>query len=104
MSPSNQSLRIFESQQHVINPTNPGSALVDGVEDRLHIRRRSADDSEHLGRCGLMLQRLAQFCVTVLQFFEQAHVLYGDHRLVGKGFQQLDLRGREGAYFDTPSV
>ena len=57
---------VAESQHHVINPTNPGGALDDGIEHRLHVRRRAADDAEHLGRCRLMLQRLAQFCIALL--------------------------------------
>ena len=35
------------------------------------------------------------------EFFEQPHVLDGDHRLVGKGFKQLDLRRGEGAHLDA---
>ena len=54
MSPRNRSVALAESQQHVIDPANPRSALDDGVEDRLHVRRRAADDAEHLGRCRLM--------------------------------------------------
>ena len=72
MSPRNHSVPLAESQHHVIDPTNPGRALDDGVEHRLHVRRRAADDAEHLGRCRLMLQRLAQFRVALLEFFEQA--------------------------------
>ena len=86
MSPRNQSIPLAESQHHVINPTNPCGALDDGVEDRLHIRRRAADDAEHLGRCRLMLQGLAQFCVAVTEFFKQSHVFNCDHGLVGEGF------------------
>ena len=67
MSPQNHSVPLAESQHHIINPTNPGGALDDGVENRLHIRGRAADDAEHLGRCGLMLQGLAQFCIAFLQ-------------------------------------
>ena len=78
-------------RHHIIDPTNPRGALDDGVEDRLHVRRRAADDAEHLGRCRLMLQGLAQFCVALLEFFEQPHVLDGDHRLIGEGFEQRDL-------------
>ena len=63
MSPRNHSVSFAESQHHVIDPTNPRGALDDGVEHRLHVRRRAADDAEHLGRCGLMLQRLAQFAL-----------------------------------------
>ena len=91
MSPRNHSVPLAESQHHVIDPTNPGGALDDGVEDRLHVRRRAADDAEHLGRCRLMLQRLAQFCVALLDLLEQPHVLDGDHGLIGEGFEQRDL-------------
>ena len=66
MSPRNQIVSLAESQHHVIDPTNPGRALDNGVKHRLHVRWRPADDAEHLGRCRLMLQRFAQFCVTLL--------------------------------------
>ena len=36
-----------------------------------------------------------------LEFLEQPHVLDGDHRLVGEGFEQLDLRRSEGAHLDA---
>ena len=91
MSPHNHSVPLVEPQHHVIDPTNPGGALDDGVEDRLHVRRRAADDAEHLGRRRLMLQRLAQFRVALAEFLEQPHVLDGDHRLVGEGFEKRDL-------------
>ena len=38
-----------------------------------------------------MLQRLAQFCVALLEFFEQPYVLDGDDRLVSESFKQRDL-------------
>ena len=85
MRPRNHSVPLAESQHHVINPTNPGGALDDGVEHRLHVRRRAADDAEHLGRCRLMLQRLAQLRVALAEFLEQSHVLDGDDGLVGEG-------------------
>ena len=99
MSPHDHSVPLAESQHHVINPTNPRGALDDGVEDRLHVRGRAADDAEHLGRCRLMLQGLAQFCVALLEFLEQPHVFDGDDRLCGKGFKQLDLLVGEGTNF-----
>ena len=71
MSPRNHSVPLAESQHHVIDPTNPGGALDDGVEDRLHVRRRAADDAKHLGRRCLMLQRLAQFRIALLDLLEQ---------------------------------
>ena len=86
MSPRNHNVPVAESQHHVIDPANPCRALDDGVEHRLHVGGRAADDAEHLGRCRLMLQGLAQFCVALLNLFEQPHVLDGDDRLGGKGF------------------
>ena len=103
MSPRNHSVSLAESQHHVIDPTNPGGALDDGVEDRLHVRRRAADDAEHLGRCRLMLQGLAQFRVALLQFLEQPHVLDGDDRLVGEGLEQRDLLFGERTNLVTPN-
>src|SRR5262249_47909712 len=91
MGALNHSVVLAESQYHVINPTNPCGAFDDGVEDRLHVRRRTTDDAEYLGRCRLMLQGFAQFCVTLLDLLEQPHILDGDHRLVGKGLNQIDL-------------
>ena len=67
MSPRNHGVSLAESQHHIIDPTNPCGALDDSVEHRLHVGGRAADDAEHLGRCRLMLQGLAQFRVALLQ-------------------------------------
>src|SRR5262249_48524536 len=101
MSPPNQTVPLAESQHHVINPTNPGRALNDGIKDRLHVRRRTTDDPKHLGRCSLMLQCLAQFCVALLDLLEQPDIFDGDYGLVGEGFEELDLLFREGADYST---
>ena len=69
----------------------PYCALGDGVEHRLYVRRRAGDDAEYFTRCSLLLQRF-------LEFFEQPDVLDGDDRLVGKGFDEFDLRRGEGAH------
>src|SRR5262249_12956893 len=91
MSPCNQTVPVAESQQHVVDPTNPRDALDTCVKDRLHIRRRAADDAEHFGSCRLMLQGLAQLCVALLDLFEQSHVLNSDHCLVRKRFEKRDV-------------
>ncbi len=88
MSTRNHTIPVAESQHHVIDPTNPSGAFDDRVEDRLHVRRRPADDAEHLGGRGLMFQRLAQFCITLPSLPEQPHVLDRDDRLVGEGFKK----------------
>src|SRR5262245_30749914 len=91
MSPRNRFVPLAESKHHVINPTNPRCALDDGIEDWLHICGRPADDVKHLGCCRLMLQSLTEFCVALLDFLEQPHILDGDHGLVGEGFEKGDL-------------
>ena len=48
-----------------------------------------------------MLQRLAQFRVALLDFFEQPHVLDGDDRLVSEGFEKCDLFLGEGTDLDS---
>src|SRR5262249_13391491 len=71
MRSRNHHFPLAELQHHVIDPANPGGALDDGVEDRLHIRWRSAGNAEHLGGCCLVLQGFAQFRVALVQFFEE---------------------------------
>src|SRR5215471_4242677 len=81
MSPENRRIPFAEPQPHIINPADPSCALNNGVEHRLHIRWRAADDAEHLSRCRLMLQGLAQFSIAFLDLLEQPNVLYGDNSL-----------------------
>src|SRR5262245_29351712 len=95
MSPRNHLVLFGESQYHVINAANPRGALDDRIEHRLHVRRRAADDAEHLGRGRLMLQGLSQFCVSLLDLLEQSDILDSDDSLVGKGFEQSNLLVRE---------
>ena len=85
MSPRNQNVPLTKSQLHVINPANPRRALDNGIQHRLHVRRRAANDAEHLGSRRLMLQGFAQLGVALLNLFEQADVLDGDDGLGGEG-------------------
>ncbi len=75
--------------------TQLAGAFGKGVEHRLHVGRRTADDFQDFGSRGLALQRL-------LRLVEQAHVLDRDHGLVGEGLQQRDLLRREGARLAAP--
>src|SRR5262249_30574194 len=97
MRPHNHSVSLAESECRVIDSTNAGGALHDCIEHWLHVRRRAADDAEHLSGCGLMLQGFPQFCVALLQFFEQPHILDGDHGLRSKRLEKRDLFVGEGA-------
>src|SRR5215475_10387964 len=91
MRPRNHHVHLAEPQQHVIDTTNPRRALDYRVEHRLDVRGRAADDAKHLSGSGLMLQRLAQFGIALLQLFEEPDILDGDHRLVGEGRDQRNL-------------
>ena len=73
-------------------------ALGDGVQHPLQVGGRPADDLQHLGGRRLLLQRLRQRAVALLQLGEQAGVLDGDHGLVGEGLDQGDLAVGEGAW------
>src|SRR5262249_33258915 len=99
MSPENRRIPFAEPQPHIINPADPSRALNNGVEHRLHIRWRAADDAEHLRCRRLMLQSFTQLCVALLDLFEQAHVLDGNHCLICKGFEEGDLLVSKGSYF-----
>src|SRR4030095_8432526 len=91
MSRQNHKVPRVQPQVHIINPTNPGRAFDNGVEHRLHVRRRPTDDAEHFRGCRLMCQRLTQLCVALLDFFEQPDVFDGDDRLIGEGFDESDF-------------
>jgi len=91
MSPDNVHVAVTEAQHHIINPANSRGALDDRIEDRLYIGGRAADDTEHLRCCGLMLQRLAEFRVAFLEFFEEADILDRDDCLASECFEQFDL-------------
>src|SRR6516165_5516131 len=91
MPARNHHVSLAEPQHHVIDPTNPGSAFDDGVEDWLHVGWRAADDAEYFSRCRLMLQSLAQFRIARFEFLEQSDVFNGDDSLIGKGFEKSDL-------------
>ena len=73
----------------------------DLLEHRRGVGHRAADHAQHLGRRGLLLERL-------LGLVEQAHVLDRDHRLVGEGLEQVataaaaSCRGRATATTMTP--
>ena len=61
-----------------------------GAEHSLEIEGR-ADRLTDLTQRSQLPNRLRQLARPRLQFLEQPHVLDGDHRLVGEGFEQRDL-------------
>ena len=69
MSARNHRGAFNESQHHVIDAANPGRALDDGIQHRLHVRRRATDDAEHFRGCCLMLQRFGELTPAILRLF-----------------------------------
>ena len=68
-----------------------GRRLDHGQQHRLELEGRVAHDLEHVAGRRLVFERLGQLAVAALDLLEQAHVLDGDHRLRGEGFQELHL-------------
>src|SRR6516164_6761333 len=71
-------------QSPEIGCTNARCIFQHRLENRLQFAGRTADDTEHLGGRGLLLQRLAQLV-------KQPRVLNGDDGLGSKVLYQLDL-------------
>src|SRR5262249_8411296 len=82
---------IVAENHAVLGTANADGSLQQRPEDTLEVERRSADGLEHLGRGSLLPQRFAQLLCARLHLIEQPHVLDGDHRLVGKRGDKLDL-------------
>ena len=61
------------------------------IEHRFEIESGAADDLEHVGSGGLLLERFAQIARACLHLVEQPHVLDRDHGLIGEGRNQFDL-------------
>ncbi len=74
----------------------PQPAAHDGIERRLRVGRRIADDFENFRGRGLLLQRLGEIVGALAQLVEQPRVLDGDDGLRGEVLHQLDLLVGEG--------
>ena len=79
-------------------PTELRGTRGNRIEGRLDVRRRAADHAQNVARCRLLLEgladlsvRLSERSVLLLQLGKEPHILDGDHRLVGKCRDQLDL-------------
>src|SRR5262249_19220082 len=101
MSSRNHTFLFPESQRHIINPTNPRGTLDDRVEDRLHVGRRAADDTQYFGRRRLMFQRPPKFQMALLVFFEKPDIFNRDPRLISKGLEKCNLLVRKRSALDS---
>ena len=75
-----------------------------GLEHRLQLAGRAADDLQHLRGRGLLLQRLAQVVGALAQLVEQPRVLDGDDGLGGKGPKQRHLLIRKWINFGASKL
>src|SRR6266403_5448814 len=82
---------FFTSNEGLVGIAEPRSRFNKGLQDCRQIESRAADDFQHIGGRGLLLQRLRQILRTFVQFTEQPRVLDGDNGLPGEIAQQLDL-------------
>src|ERR1700738_1173828 len=83
------SLLLLDSRH--IRFAKPDRGLHQGVENGLKIEGRAADYLEHVGGCGLLLERFREIARALAQLVEQARVLDGDDGLCGEVLYQLDL-------------
>ena len=67
----------------------------EGLEDRVEIEGRAADDFEHVGGGGLLGERFFEIARARLHLVEQPRVLDGDDGLIGEGLQDRQFVGAE---------
>ena len=77
----------------------PRGGFDKGVQYGLQIKRRTANDLEHVRGRRLLLQRFGEIVRTLPQFPEQSCILDRDHRLLRKVAEQFDLLVRERTNF-----
>ena len=94
-----EELPLLPGDGATVGLAEPRCGFDQRVQNRLQIERGAADDLEHVSGRGLLFQRLAQLARPRLLGLEQPHVLDRDHRLVGKGGDQLNLLVGEGFDF-----
>ena len=75
---------LVKPQRPITRVAEPRGVCQHGIEHRLQFTRRRADDAQHLGGRGLLLQRFGELARALLLRLEQPHVLDGDHRLIGE--------------------
>src|SRR5437016_10328648 len=86
-----QDVSFTEADDHVEAIGDQPRIARDGVQYRLEVSRRPADDIQHFRSGRLLLQRLAQRGVALFQLVEQAHVLDRDDRLIRERLQKPKL-------------
>src|ERR1051325_2625885 len=86
-----KTLAVIEQEMAEFGFAKPHCVHQHRLEYRLKLAWRRTDGTQHIGRCGLLLERLAQVA-------QQPRVLDGDHRLRGEVPDEFDLLLRERPY------
>ena len=89
-------VKLFGGLVVFVNRSAVGAAQLDrmGDDSRQHgfEVESGADYLADFAEGFELAYRACQFVGSLIQFFEQAHVLDGDNGLIGEGFEELDLR------------
>src|SRR5262249_13357692 len=69
----------------------PACVLNQRIQHRLKIKGRPTNDFQNFAGRRLLLQGFREIAVARFKFFEQSHVLDGNHGLIGEGLKKGDL-------------
>src|SRR5262249_39672561 len=100
-------MELFRSLVVLVNDTTIGSRELDSMahnraEHSLEVESRT-DRLTDLTQCPQLVDGLRKVTGSCFEFLEQANVLNGDYRLIGKGFQKRDLLLGERSHLDSPN-
>ena len=96
-----KNVAVALEQPRIIRFAQARHRLNEGIEHRLQVECRPADDLEHVGGDGLLLERFGQIGCALPQLVEESCVLDSNDRLDGKVLDQLDLFVRERPHLGT---
>src|SRR5215470_818253 len=99
-----QDLTVEAEDERALGLAQPDRILGQRLEDRLEIEGGPPDHLEELAGRRLLIEGLGEVAIPRLQLLEQADVLDGDDRLVGKGLDHFDLHPQERSYFTSPKA
>src|SRR5262245_53741405 len=92
-------IAFVEQQVAEAGLADANGVLKHSLEHWLQFAGRAADDLQHVGGSGLLLQRFREIVGALAQLIEQPCILDGDHRLAGEVLDQIDLLFGEKTHF-----
>ena len=75
--------------------------LRDRIKHGLQISWSATNNPKNVTCRGLLLQRLGELAVSILQFLKQPDVFYGDDGLIGEGLKKCNLLVRKRSNLDS---